>query len=313
MQVFDIFKKAKSKPSKFKTQRPRNSGSRRTIGLLFSMPAMVYMVIFTILPVCFSLYLAFTADIPIQQEARGFVGFENFERVLTNVKFHQAAKQTVLFASASTILHLILGLGVALLFSQDLNRGFLYVARALFLLPWAIAPVVVGIIFRLVFSAQFSFIAIILKQIFPSLVWQPLSSTSTALLAVTLVNVWHFTPYFAINILAGLQAISRTLYEAAKVDGASVVQSFLHITLPGIRKVLLTIALFDFVVSSVYFDLVWILTQGGPVWSSEVIVTHAYRKAFQQYSMGYASAAGLLVFVVLITLTALVVREMEKE
>jgi multiple sugar transport system permease protein len=282
-------------------------------GLYFSLPAVVYLAIFSILPIGFSIYLAFTADVPDQRVDRVFSGIKNFEEVITNERFHDAAIQTFEFASLSTILHVTLGLGIALLFNQALDRRFLSIARSFFLLPWAVSPVVVGIIFRLVYSSQFSFISILLGEIKSGLVWQPLSSTKTALIAVILANVWHFTPYFSINILAGLQGISQALYEAAKVDGASTFQSFRHITLPSVKRLLLTIAFFDFVVSSIYFDLIWILTQGGPVWASEVIVTHIYRKAFQQYSMGYAAAAGLLLFVLLMILTAVVVREMEKE
>jgi multiple sugar transport system permease protein len=292
-------------------RKPSQLHSR--LGYSFTLPAVVYLVLFSIFPVIYAIYLSFTADIVGQRGARSFSGLDNYIAVFSNYRFIQAVQQTIKFALFSTVLHILLGLGFALLFNQDLNKRFLSIARAFFLLPWAISPVVVGIIFRLLYSSQFSFISLLLLKISSALVWQPLSSTRLALFAVVIANVWHFTPYFSINILAGLQGIPISLYEAAQVDGASVFQRFIHITLPSLRRLLLTTAFFDFLVSMIYFDLVWILTQGGPVWSSEVIATHLFRKAFQQHLLGYAAAGGILLFITLMVMTAIVIRVMERE
>ena len=141
----------------------------------------------------------------------------------------------------------------------------------------------------------------------------PLGQPAYALLSVTLTNVWMFTPFYMLMILSALQAIDPGLYEAAVVDGTSSSQQVFFITIPMIKNTLLTLGMFDFVTTAAYFDLTWIMTQGGPVRTSEIIPTWVYRTAFQSFEFGKASAIGLILFLVSVTVSIIVLRALDKE
>jgi multiple sugar transport system permease protein len=185
--------------------------------------------------------------------------------------------------------------------------------RTIFLVPWAITPTVVAILFRLVLHPQVGPIAIFLKSIGSQIVFAPLGQTNTALLFVTLTNVWMFTPFYMLMILSALQAIDVGLYEAAVVDGANGSQQIFFITIPSIRNLLLTLMMFDFVSTAAYFDLTWIMTQGGPVLSSEIIPTWVYRTAFQSFEFGKASAIGMILFTISVIVSIIVLRVINRE
>jgi multiple sugar transport system permease protein len=180
-------------------------------------------------------------------------------------------------------------------------------------MPWAVSPVVVAMVWRLLAHPQISPIGIVLRDINPNWTWQPLAGIHTALPAVTAINVWHFTPFFMLMLLAGLQAIDPTIYEVAMIDGANLLQRIWFITLPQVRRLLFTLGLFDVVTTAVYFDLIWITTRGGPVNSTETLTTLAYRTAFLSFNFGSAASIGVVLFAVSITLSIIVVFLMERE
>jgi len=130
---------------------------------------------------------------------------------------------------------------------------------------------------------------------------------------LTAINVWHFTPFYMLMILAGLQSIDPALYEAAMIDGANTMQRVFYVTIPQVRRLLFTLGLFDLVTTLVYFDLIWIATHGGPVGSSEVLATYIYRQAFLSFDFGHAAAVGMLLVIVSVTLSAFGVTLMERE
>ena len=183
----------------------------------------------------------------------------------------------------------------------------------MFLIPWAITPTVVAILFRLLLHPQVGPIAIFLKSAGSKVVFGPLGSPDLRFLSVTLTNAWMFTPFYMLMILSALQAIDPGLYEAAVVDGANGRQQVFFITIPTIRNTLLTLSMFDFVTTAAYFDLTWIMTQGGPINTSEIIPTWVYRTAFQSFEFGKASAIGMILFSVSITVSIIVLRVMDKE
>jgi ABC-type sugar transport system permease subunit len=140
-----------------------------------------------------------------------------------------------------------------------------------------------------------------------------LGQVETALLSVTLTNVWMFTPFYMLMTLSAMQAVDPGLYEAAVVDGANGPQQIFFITIPSIRNTLLTLGMFDFVTTAAYFDLTWIMTQGGPVSSSEIIPTWVYRTAFQSFEFGKASAIGMILFSISVIVSIIVLRAINKE
>ena len=133
------------------------------------------------------------------------------------------------------------------------------------------------------------------------------------MLTVTLTNIWKFTPFYFLILLAGLQAIDDGLYEAARMDGASGWRQFCDVTLPLMKNYIITLAVFDFVSTAAYMDLTWIMTKGGPLNSSEVLSTLAYRTSFQNFRFGEGSAVGVLIFLISIIFTTMAMKMMSEE
>lgn len=297
--------------------KPRwnDTGSRRRIntGYWFIAPGVFYFAAMALFPALYVLYLSFHSSPRGRADQLSFVGFENYVDMFASRPFGPAVQHTISFAVGSAAFHLLFGLILALLLNTNLNKTYLNICRGLLLMPWAVSPAVVAMVWRLLAHPQISPIGIVLSGLNPEWIWQPLASTQTALLAVIAINVWHFTPFFMLMILAGLQAIDPTIYEVAMIDGANFPQRIWYVTLPQIRRLLFTLGLFDVVTTAVYFDLIWITTRGGPVNSTETLTTLAYRTAFLSFDFGSAAAIGVVLFAVSITLSIAVVILMERE
>ncbi len=280
----------------------------------FVLPAMLFFTLLAIYPSGYVLLLSLFADGKGTSVTAEFNKFSTYVSVFSNAKLGPILYQTVYYAGLATLLHLLLGFLFALILNVlPLNIHFIRFTRTAFLIPWAISPTVVAIIFRLLLHPQVGPFAIVLKQIGYPGVFGPLGDPKWALTAVTLTNVWAFTPFYFLMILSAMQAIDPVLYEAAVVDGANGRQQIFHITLPEIKNTLLTLAIFDFVTTAAYFDLTWIMTQGGPINKSEILSTWVYRTAFQSFEFGKASAIGLILFTFSIIVTIIVLKVMDKD
>jgi len=241
------------------------------------------------------------------------VGLANYERILGDPFFRKAFVQTLLFSVFSSLGHILLGLAVALAMNAELNPRFRSASRALILLPWALSPIVVAILGQLWAYPLISPVAKILRVLGSTAEFAPLAKSGTALWTLTIVNVWQFTPFFMLMILAGLQSMNPELHDAAMVDGASLLQRIRYVTIPHIRELLLTLSLFDLVTTAAYFDLIWLTTQGGPARSTEVLATYIYRLAFWNMDWNRAAAAGMILLVLSISIAAVVVIQMQRE
>ncbi len=277
----------------------------------FVAPAMLFFAAMALLPAIYVVYLSFFAA-DRRSGAHVFVGLQNYLEVLRNPALAPAATHTLTFSMGSAFFHLLFGFLIALYLNTSLDRRFLNVCRALFLIPWAISPAVVGMVWRLLTHPQISPIGIIATQLHLGQ-WAPLANPRTALATLTLINIWNFTPFYMLMLLASLQAIDVGLYEAAMIDGANRLQQLRHVTIPEVRRVLFTLGLFDLVTTAVYFDLMWVTTRGGPVGSTDILPTFAYRLAFLSFDFGHAAAIGVFLFLISIGLSAIVVFAMEKE
>ena len=280
----------------------------------FVLPAMLFFVLLAIYPSGFVLFLSLFATGKGTAFFPNFTYFSNFLAVWNNPRFLQIMRQTLFYAAGATAMHITLGFSFALILNiLPLRTGFIRTMRTIFLIPWAITPTVVAILFRLVLHPQVGPIAIFLKSIGSDALFGPLGQPKYALLAVTMTNAWMFTPFYMLMILSALQAIDPGLYEAAVVDGANGPQQIVYITIPSIRNTLLTLCMFDFVSTAAYFDLTWIMTQGGPVLTSEIIPTWVYRTAFQSFEFGKASAIGMILFSMSLVVSIIVLRALDKE
>lgn len=246
-------------PLKKKPGKPKQN---REAILLF-LPALLPVLILSVYPLIRGIALGFTdarAGLHVQTN---FVGFENFSKLLHNNLFWDSFRIGVIWTLSVTILQFVAALGLALLLNTDLKfRG---VARTLALIPWAMPPVVVAIMWRLLLHPTNGPVNEILQKL--HLTDHPinfLGDFSTALPAVIVVGIWVGMPMTTVTLLAGLQSIDRTLYEAAAVDGAGAWSQFWNITLPQLRTVIVAITSLDMIWNFNSFGLVYVLTAGGP-------------------------------------------------
>lgn len=283
-------------------------------GVLFILPGILFFTIMVIYPAGYVIYLSFFTEGKGLGLEPAFVGLKNYMTVFTSSSFRQIMFNTLFYSFVATACHIVIGMGMAVLLNNKLlKRKTLTIGRSLFLVPWAISPSVVAIMFQVMLHPKVGPIGIILRQFDPTIEFNPLGDPSLSLLTVTLTNIWKFTPFYFLVLLAGLQAIDDGLYEAARMDGATGWKQFTKVTLPLMKNYIITLAVFDFVSTMAYMDLTWIMTKGGPLNSSEVLSTLAYRTSFQNFRFGEGSAIGVLIFLISILFTTIAMRLMSEE
>ena len=235
---------------------------------------------------------------PASDVETNFVGLDNFRELIHDDLFVNAFKIGLIWAVTVTAIQFVLALGLALLLTQNLHGRWL--ARSLALVPWAMPPVVVGIMWKLVYQPQAGVLNELLRRgNLPGENLDWLSSFSWALPAVIVVGVWAGMPQTTIALLAGLQAIPDDMHEAAAVDGATAWQRFRTITWPQLRPVIVAITTLDIIWNFNSFGLVYVLTEGGPAGKTELPMLFAYNQAFRYGEFGYAAALGCAMVVVI--------------
>ena len=261
-------------------------------------PALLPILILSVLPLARGIYIAFTdaragLDVPTN-----FIGLDNFQELIHDDLFINAFKIGLIWSVSVTAIQFVLGLCLALLLTQNLHGRWL--ARSLALVPWAMPPVVVGIMWKLIYQPQAGVLNELLRRgNLPGENIDWLSSFSWALPAVIVVGVWAGMPQTTIALLAGLQAIPDDMHEAAAVDGATAWQRFRTITWPQLRPVIVAITTLDFIWNFNSFGLVYVLTEGGPAGKTELPMLFAYNQAFKYGEFGYAAALGCAMVVVI--------------
>ena len=259
--------------------------------MLLLIPAMIPIVVLSVAPLARGIYLGFTDSQAGLGVPTHFIGLDNFRRLIHDDLFINAFKIGAIWAVSVTFVQFCLALGLALLLSQPLHLRWL--ARSLALVPWAMPPVVVGIMWKLVFQPQAGVLnEMLYRAHLPGSNIDWLSDFKWALPAVILVGVWAGMPQTTIALLAGVQSIRDDLHEAAAVDGATALRRFWTITLPQLRPVIVAITTLDLIWNFNSFGLVYVLTQGGPGHSTELPMLFAYNEAFKYGEFGYAAALG---------------------
>jgi raffinose/stachyose/melibiose transport system permease protein len=220
-----------------------------------------------------------------------FVGLENFRHILVDTNYHKALLNNLRWMAIFVTIPFALAL-IAASMLRGIKKGAM-AYRTLLFLPYILPSVVAASIWRNLLSPRIGLGSLLAGLGIQGFDFAFLGSTHTALYAIAFVDNWHFWGYLMILLLAAMQAIPMDLYDSAKVDGANRWQEFLHVTIPGIRPTLIFLVMMVGVWSFLVFDYVWILTQGGPARSSEVLSTYLYKQAFNRFEAGYASAIGL--------------------
>ena len=280
---------------------------RRTIGLLFVAPALVALAVVLGYPIADSIALALQ-HVQLSGGAleKSWVGFANFKRLLSDDTFLRAAINTAYFSVMEVVLVTCMSLGVAILLNHPMGRLGLF--RILLVIPWAIAPVANAVLWKWILNANYGVLNGLLKSlgvISYYHVW--LGTPWSALNFLLLVDVWKSVPFIALLMLAGLQRVPSSLYRAAYMDGAGPLQSFVHVTLPTIRSVIAIAVVLQTIWSLRVFDIVFVLTRGGPADATALMNFLAYRVTFNFLDLGYGSAIANVIFAITVLLAVLYV------
>lgn len=241
-----------------------------------------------------------------------FVGLENYLELLRDDVFARTAWNSVVYTGVSVALKFVLGLAMALILDQE--RRFNHFFRTLLFVPWAVPIVIVALNWRWIYDDLSGFLNnfLITFHITRDIVsW--LSDPALAMGCVIAVVVWSGTPFYAMTFLAGLQAIPRELYEAAEIDGASVVQQFLYVTVPRLRTIFLTTVMLSTIWTATNLQYVLVLTKGGPASRTEIFPHLAYQTALMARRLGMGAAVTLVFFPFLVILIVLLTRRMLRQ
>ncbi|MCD6574793.1 sugar ABC transporter permease [Candidatus Aerophobetes bacterium] len=277
---------------------------------LFILPCMIILLALTIFPLIYSLWLSFNSWELAMGFPRKFIGLGNYVRMAQDARFWHSMMnmgKVLVFGVGSQFL---LGLLLAVLLDRSF-RGKRLIST-LFLLPMMLAPVVVGCTWRQIYNYSYGPLNYILQGIsLPAFDW--LASPHLSLPSIIISDTWEWTPFFMVVLLAGLQSISPELREAASIDGASSWQIFYHVVLPLLKPVIIVAILIRMMDAFKLFDLVVLLTKGGPGGSSETIAYYNYLTGFKHFSMGYAAALSYIQLVVIIIIANIFLKFLTEE
>jgi multiple sugar transport system permease protein len=287
---------------------------KRGASILFLVPAMVTLLGITVFPLLYELRLAFSSwELAISSEPE-FVGFQNFiDIVLNDKRFWSSMRVTAILTGGGVTIQLILGTGLALL----LNR--LHAWRtpfvSLMLIPVMIAPVVAGFQFRMIYHDQFGPLNYMFELLtfgkWRGFAW--VADPNVALTAVMLTDIWQWTPFLMLIVLAGLQSISPELYEAARVDGATAWGSFRHITVPLLLPFVVIGILIRAMDCFKLFDIIYLVTGGGPGNITETVSFYTYLQGFKFFSLGYTAALAFVQLIVIIVIAQIFLKFLRRQ
>lgn len=277
-------------------------GTKTHLGYI--MPALIFIVVIFLIPISYTVAISFFQWNLLRPDlGMKFIGFNNYFQALKDPFTWQSIGRTFYFVILSVLLELIIGFAIALSLNTEF-KGW-KIVQTIILIPFMIAPVVVGFTWKFVANNDYGPLSqLLIGMGFKSIAETPLlASPNTAMLMVILADVWEYTPFVTLVLLAGLKSIPQEPYEAAYVDGASSIQRFFYITLPLLRPSIMVAVVIRTLTSLRVFDTIFIMTGGGPGSATETLSFYGYRMAFQSYEMGYSSTINLISFVLAIVFT----------
>lgn len=270
------------------------------IGYSFILPNLLGYLIFIFIPVCFSFILSFMewdgSSTPMK-----FIGLDNFVRLTSDSTFIISLKNTFYYAILTVPLTMVAALLIAVLLNSKIKGIVAF--RTAFFFPYVASLVAVGAVWNMLFQPEFGPINQFLK--FIGIANPPgwCASTDWAMVVIIIVSIWKYMGYYMIVYLAALQGISAELYEAASIDGATGWKKLKHITVPMLKPTTFFVVIMLTIQCFKVFDLIYVMTQGGPGRSTNVLVNHIYTTAFVDFNFGYASASAMVLFVIVLVVT----------
>jgi multiple sugar transport system permease protein len=282
--------------------RPRRPVGARLIGfvdrhlhILFPLPALVLVLALMVYPLAYTLLLS-TRSYDLALKGYRIVGLTHYLTALTSERFWDAFGRTVYFTALSVAGSIVIGMIMALILNRDF-RGARW-ARTAFLLPMVATPVATSLVWMMMFNPTLGVLNYVLQLLgLPPSLW--VADPRLAIPTIVIVDIWHFAPFAMLILLAGLRSLPSEPFESAMIDGASRWQIFWRITLPLLRSVLVVVLLFRTIDALKVFDLIWVMTAGGPGFDSETLYVYAYNQAFKYLDIGYGSAV-IVVFTLIV-------------
>ena len=274
-------------------------------------PAFLVLSIILLYPLGYALWLSVHQwTLRTFKQGVPFIGFQNYSSLFSNPDFLNSIKTTFTFVFFAISIEFVLGMGVALLLNHELKgKGFF---RSMILLPMMCTNVVIGLTWRLLLNYQYGMVNYYLGRL-GILPVEWLSSPDVAMGSVVLVDVWNTTSFVALMLLAGLQSLPDEPYEAAKIDGASGLQTFFYLTLPMLRPIILVVLLWRFIDTFRIFDVIYLLTAGGPARVTETVSIYVYRYGFQSFNLGIAAAASFIMLLIMLVISGGLARAINQE
>lgn len=280
---------------------------------LFILPIILFMLVFVLFPIVYNITLSLQ-DVNVYnfKKEHSFIGLANYIETFKDPVFFTALRNSIVFTLFSLAFQFGIGFALALFF----NRSFpgRNVMRSLMLLAWMLPVVITGSVFQWMLNGDYGVINHVFQWL--GLIDQPhswLSDNRTALMSTIVANIWIGIPFNMIILLTGLQGMPEQLYEAAKLDGANKMKQFRHITLPLMKPTILILLMLGIINTFKVFDLIFIMTAGGPVNSSNVLPIYSYQMSFLKFEFSQGAAVSMIMFVILILLAVVYLRMTSKE
>jgi len=294
---------------------------RNRVAYTFVTPTVLVMALLVFYPLVNGIFLSFTNANQFNTTRRigpnvipssyTFIGLQNYADILQTptYEFWRVLGQTVLWTTLNIIPHILIGTGLALLLNRRIKGRAVY--RVLLILPWAIPSYISAFAWRFLYNGDIGFLNNFLRAVGLNAVpW--LSDPGWAMFAVVVANTWLAVPFNMVTILGGLQSIPIELYEAAQVDGANGWQKFTNITIPMLRPVLMTITLLGVIWTFNSFNVIFLVSEGGPFRSTEILATWAWRLGFQQSQIGIAAAYSVIILIILLVFSGAYIRVLSR-
>ena len=282
-------------------KRPRliTSYERRhkLIGLAFAIPVVVFLLAFVLYPVLYNVYLSFT-NASLIKKTSSFVGFDNYVKIFSNKLFLKYFWNTIRWTFFSVLGQLVLGLGIALLIARPMKGGT--ALRSFLLIPYVVPAVTLALVSKGIMNSDYGIVSYWLQQAGLLEARQSLlAMQGPAMWVVVILNVWRSYPFPMLIYWAALKSIDRQIYEAATVDGAGKWKTFLHITLPQLKNTTIVLAVLRTIWTATYYDLIFMVTGGGPSGSTTHLPILIYQASFGSYQIGYAAAISMILGVLM--------------
>jgi len=300
-----------SSPATVAVALPRPLLSRRArelmTGYLYLLPVAICLGGTIVFPILKAMHMSLYNHVLIKPHEYRFIGLGNYARLLHDETFWLTLWNSMVWVFGSVIFQFLGGFAAALLLHQSF-RGRAFV-RTVTLLPWIVPGVVVALVWEWLYQPNYGVINDLLLRLgwlSDRVAW--LSDPALAMAAVVTTNVWRGVPFFAIMLLAGLQAIPDELYEAARVDGASVTERFWHITLPLVRPIIVVATATRIIWTFNYADLIFVMTSGGPANATQITSTYTLLMAYSNLDFGYAATLSVVLLVIMMVFTTLYLR-----